>query len=195
MLLAEVIKHKLGAARDEPVLRTEQPHIVMLPDVVVQADVIGIPILAERTDVHGLELVPPISAVMGAPCEGPLRVQTPQPHKTGMPKAVRVVITDHRTIGALVHQHDFLDRGVSPVRKPAGSSAWQGSLPAVIVTGEALYSLPLQVFLPICFLIDHTGGDAAGLYHGVEIGPVAIQVDTVYRGQRRLVISVIYQQW
>ena len=107
MLLAEVITHKLGAARDEPVLRTAQPHIVMLPDVVVQANVIGIPILAERTDVHRLEFVPPVSAVMGAPCEGPLRVQTPQPHKTGTPKAVRVVVTDYRTIGALVHQHDI----------------------------------------------------------------------------------------
>ena len=83
MLLAEVITHKLGAAGDKPVLRTAQPHIVMLPDVVVQANVIGIPILAERTDIDGLEFVPPVSAVMGAPCEGPLRVQTPQPHKTG----------------------------------------------------------------------------------------------------------------
>ena len=76
MLLAEVTTHKLGAAGDEPVLWTAQPHIVMLPDVIVQADVIGIPILAERTDIHRLEFVPPVSAVMGAPCEGPLRVQT-----------------------------------------------------------------------------------------------------------------------
>ena len=151
MLIAEVITHKLGAAGDKPVLRTAQPHIVMLPDVVVQANVIGIPILAEWTDVHGLEFVPPVSAVMGAPCEGPLRVQTPQPHKTGMPKAVRVIVTDHRTIGALVHQHDFLNRGVSPVGKPAGSSVRQRSLPAVAVTGEALHSLPPQVFLPLCF--------------------------------------------
>ena len=166
----------------------------MLPDVVVQANVIGILILAERTDVHGLEFVPPISAVMGAPCEGPLRVQTPQPHKTGMPKAVRIVVTDHRTIGALVHQHDFLNRGVSPVGKLAGSSARQRNLPAVVVTGEALHSLPPQVFLPLCFPKNHTGGDAAGPYHSVEIGSVAIQVDIVYRGQRRLVISVIYQQ-
>ena len=129
MLLTEVITHKLGAAGDEPILRTAQPHIVMLPDVVVQADVIGIPILAEWTDVHGLELVLPVSTVIGAPGEGPLRVQTPQPHKTGTPKAVRVVVMDHRTIGALVHQHDFLDRGVSPVGKLASTSVRQGSLP------------------------------------------------------------------
>ena len=169
MLLAEVIAHELGAAGDKPVLRTAQPHIIMLPDVIIQADVICVPVFAQRANVDGLQFVPPVGAVMGAPGERPLRVQTPQPHKTGAPKAVRFVVADDRTIGAPVHQHDPLDRSVGPVGKPAGGGVRQGSLPAVVVTAEILHSLPLQVFLPFCFPKNHTGRDAAGLYHGVKM--------------------------
>ena len=113
----------------------------MLPDVVVQADVVCVPVFAERANVHGLDFVSPVGAVVGAPGERPLGVQTPQPHEAGAPKAVRVVVADDCTIGAPVHQHDPLDRGVGPVGKPAGSSARQRSLPAVVVTAETLHSL------------------------------------------------------
>ena len=135
MFFVEVVAHEFGAAGDKPVLRTAQPHIIMLPDVVIQTDVVCVPVFAERANVHGLELIPPVGAVMGAPGERPLGVQTPQPHETGVPKGIRVIVADDCTIGAPVHQHDPLDCGVGPVGKPAGSGARQGSLPAVSCNG------------------------------------------------------------
>ena len=139
MFVAKMVAHEFGTAGDKPVLRTAQPHIIVLPDVVVQADVVCVPVFAERANIHGLDLVSPVGAVVGAPGERPLGMQAPQPHEAGAPKAVHVVVTDDYTIGVPVHHHDPLDRGVGPVGKPAGSSAWQGSLPAVVVTAEVLH--------------------------------------------------------
>ena len=63
---------------------------------------ICVPKVAQGANVHANDLVLGVGAVMGAPYEGPLRVQGPQPQQAGAPEAILVVILD---------DHPVLDAG------------------------------------------------------------------------------------
>ena len=123
-----MIAHEFGAAGDKPVLWTAQPHIIMLPDVVVQADVVCVPVFAERANIHGLELVLPIGAVMGAPGEHPLGVQTPQPHETGAPKPSA---SSSRTTAPLGHLYTNMTLSIAVLAR-------SGNQP-VVVRGKGVF--------------------------------------------------------
>ena len=72
MLLVQVFAHLPSTARDEPILRAAQPHVVVLSHMVVEGDVVCVPKSAYGADVHANDFGPSVGTVMGTPCEGPL---------------------------------------------------------------------------------------------------------------------------
>ena len=67
MLLLEVVTHHLRTGADEAILGAAQPQVVVLPHVVVEGDIIGVPELANWADIHPGYLRVPVGEEVGTP--------------------------------------------------------------------------------------------------------------------------------